>query len=426
MYCSIEGGGAGEGWPPDAAETERLYYTDAYRRAFSARVVRIVPPRGDRPGGAVLDRTAFYPTSGGQPHDTGVLAGRPVVDVVDAGGEIVHVLGGAAPTGGPVAGAAVEGAIDWDRRFDHMQQHTAQHVLSAVFLRELGAETTSVHLGETSTLDLAITDLSPEDARRVEDAATRIVFENRPVTVSFVDTAAAAALGLRRLPRRAGPGRPGPGTLRVVEVADCDRSACGGTHVRSTAEIGLVLLRRWERTRGRVRVEFLAGWRAVRDYRWKHAFTSAWSARLSVGDRELADALDRLVRDAQQRERQLAEARRRLVGYEAAERLAGAAGAPKVVRVELRHRGVEEVRLLLREMTSRERCIVLAGLPDAGRLCFARSAGDGPEMSAVLGRACRAVGGRGGGTAEFAEGVVPAGDAVIQALALAEQEVRGA
>jgi alanyl-tRNA synthetase len=420
MYCSTGGGGpSGAALAPGPAGTERLYYADAYRRTFRARVAAVVAAPGGR-AGVVLDRTAFYPTGGGQPHDTGALAGCPVVDVVDAGGEIVHVLGGPGPGSGLEPGAEVDGVVDWDRRFDHMQQHTAQHILSGVFLQVLGAETVSVHLGDSSTLDLATPSLSPEDAERVQDAAARIVFENRPVTARIVPASEAGALGLRRPPGREGP-------LRVVEVEGCDRSACGGTHVRSTAEVGIVLLRRWERTRGRVRVEFLAGWRAVRDYREKHALVSVWSARLTVGDRELGDALERLARDARERERALADARRRLLVYEAERLAAGPAGpGPRVLRLEFPQRDAEEVRLLVRELVSRAPCVVLAGVRETGRLYFSRSPGAGPEMAAVLARASGAVGGRGGGTAEFAQGTVPPGEAVARALALAELEVRGA
>lgn len=402
--------------------TERLYYTDAYLRAFTARVVGVEPQGewGDRPG-VVLDRTAFYPTSGGQPHDTGSLAGRPVVDVIDAGESIVHVLDAAAPHLPIGAGAEVEGIVDWDRRFDHMQQHTGQHVLSAVFARALQAETVSVHLGGSSTLDLALSQLGPEDARRVEDAANQIVFDNRPVTVRFVSASEADHLGLRRPPRRSG-------TIRVVEVADCDRSACGGTHVRSTAEIGPLVLRRWERTKGQIRVEFLAGWRALEDYRWKHALISEWSGRLTVGDRELGPALDRLANDARERERALAEARSRLLAYEAAERLAAAPATwrPKILRIAASRRDPNEIRQLLREMTGREACVVLAGDEATGRLYFARSPGDGPSMAAVIDQVCRTTGGRGGGTPEFAQGAVAPGGAVAQVLALAEEAVRGA
>jgi alanyl-tRNA synthetase len=402
--------------------TERLYYTDAYLRTFTARVVAVHPQGewGARPG-VVLDRTAFYPTSGGQPHDTGTLGGVPVVDVIDGEDVVVHVVEGPPEPWPFAAGAQVDGTVDWERRFDHMQQHTGQHVLSAVFSQELGAETVSVHLGGSSTLDLALASLGPEEARRVEDAANRVVFDNRPVTVRFVSEEEAARLGLRRPPRRLG-------TIRVVEVADCDRSACGGTHVRSTAEIGPLVLRRWERIKSQVRVEFLAGWRALEDYRWKHALINEWSGRLTVGDRELGAALDRLTREARDRERALSEARTRLLVYEATERLAAvpAVAGRKILQVAVSRRDPTEIRQLLREMTSREACVVLAGDEATGRVYFARSQGDGPSMAAVLDRVCRPAGGRGGGSPEFAQGAVAPGGLVAEILGLAEGAVRGA
>jgi alanyl-tRNA synthetase len=402
--------------------TERLYYTDAYLRTFTAQV-SAVETRGDwgnRPG-VLLDRTAFYPTSGGQPHDTGILAGVPVVNVIDAGAAIIHVVDGDPQAAGIAPGAGVEGTVDWARRFDHMQQHTAQHVLSAGFARGLGAETVSVHLGGSSTLDLALAVLASEDARRVEDQVNQVIFENRPVTIRFTSEEEAASLGLRRPPQRAG-------MIRVVEVADWDRSACGGTHVQHTGEIGPVVLRRWERIKGHLRIEFLSGWRAVRDYRAKQTLVSEWSARLTVGEHELGAALDRLAREARERERALGEARARLIVFEAAERLAAAPAEAgrKILRLEVSRRDPEEVRHLLRELTGREACVVLAGDEQTGRLYFARSSGAGLAMAALIERVCRSAGGRGGGTPEFAQGAVAPGETVPRALALAEEVLRGA
>jgi len=401
--------------------TERLYYTDTYQRAFTARVVGVERADGAAHPGLVLDRTIFYPTSGGQPHDTGTLGGLPVINVLDAGERIVHVIDGELDAHGIVPGVEVPGTVDWERRFDHMQQHTGQHVLSAAFVHVLRADTVSVHLGASSTLDLALPTLTLEDARRVEDRANEIVFEDRPVTIRFVDAGDAEALGLRRPPRR-------EGAIRIVEVEGFDRSACGGTHVRRTGEIGPLLIRRWERVKGQVRVEFLCGWRALRDYRWKHALVAEWSARLTVGDHDVGAALERLAGDARERERALGEARRRLIGYEAAERLAarGPDAGLSVLRLEFPRRDPDEVRSLLREMVGRERCIVLAGITETGQLYFSRSAGEGPDMAALLARACQAVGGRGGGTVEFAQGAVPPGEAVARVLGQAEAEIRGA
>lgn len=403
--------------PSGTAATERLYYTDAYRRTFLAGVLAVVPSAGGRTG-VVLDRTVFYPTSGGQPHDTGTLAGVPVVDVIDADEHVIHVLEpGATP---PAVGAEVEAEIDWERRFDHMQQHTAQHLVSAAFLEHLHAETVSVHLGDSSTIDFERAGLSPAEATAVEDAVADAVYDNRPVSTRFVDDGEAERLGLRRPAKRTG-------TLRVIEIEGLDRSACGGTHVKTTGELGPVLLRRWERAKGHLRVEFLAGWRGLRDYRWKHALVSEWSGRLTVGDRELSDALARLAARVEDRERALAASLRRLLAYEAAERLAAApaGGGPKVLRLEFPARDADEVRLLLRELTSREPSVVLAGVVDTGRLYFVRSPGVDADMAAVLKAAVGSVGGRGGGTAEAAQGTAPPAE-VARALDLAVDRVRRA
>ncbi|HET7265374.1 MAG TPA: alanyl-tRNA editing protein [bacterium] len=413
MYSST---GADGPVPPGTAATERLYYNDAYRRTFLAGVLAAVPASGGRTG-VVLDRTAFYPTSGGQPHDTGTVAGIPVVDVVDAGDHVVHVLEpGSAPPG---VGVEVEAEIDWDRRYDYMQQHTAQHLVSAAFLQQIRAETVSVHLGDTSTVDFERAALSPDDALAVEDALAQAVYDNRAVTVRFVDADEADRLGLRRPAKRAG-------MLRVIEIEGLDRSACGGTHVRATGELGPILLRRWERAKGHLRVEFLAGWRALRDYRWKHGFVAEWAARLTVGDRELPGALGRLSVRLEERERALAASLKRLLAYEAAERLAAAPAGetPKVLRLEFPERDQDEVRLLLRELTSREPSVVFAGVVATGRLYFARSPGVAADMAAVLTQAARAVGGRGGGTAEAAQGTAPPAE-VGRALDLAVAQMRG-
>jgi alanyl-tRNA synthetase len=421
MYSSTEGAeSAVAGVPGAPPATERLYYIEAYRRTFLAGVLAVVPAPGARDGrsGVVLDRTAFYPTSGGQPHDTGTLAGVPVVDVVDVGEHVIHVLAPGSPA--PGIGIEVEAAIDWPRRYDHMQQHTAQHLVSAAFLRTIGAATVSVHLGESSTIDFERVSLAAEEARAVEDGVADAVYADLPVTISFIDDAQAEALGLRRPAKRSG-------TLRVVEIEGLDRSACGGTHVRTTGELGPVLLRRWERAKGRLRVEFLAGWRALRDYRWKHALVSDWSGRLTVGDRELPEALGRLAARAEEGERALAAARRRLLVYEAAERLATASSTvgPKVLRLEFPQRDQEEVRLLLRELTARERCVVLAGVAETGRLYFVRSPGLDVDMTAVLRHAAESVGGRGGGSAEAAQGTVPPAE-ISRALDRAAAKVQGA
>ncbi|HYM11159.1 MAG TPA: alanyl-tRNA editing protein, partial [Bryobacterales bacterium] len=205
-------------------DSERLYYQDSYLTRFDAAVVE-TRPAGDR-FHVYLNRTAFYPASGGQPFDIGRIGGASVVEVIDQGERIAHVADAAVPPGP----AACE--IDWARRFDHMQQHTGQHLLSAVFAELLHHATVSFHLGaESSTIDLATPQLSAAQMEAVETRANALVFENRPVTVHFYSAAEAVSIGLRKPSDRAGE-------IRVVAIEGCDRSACGGTHVRATGEIG--------------------------------------------------------------------------------------------------------------------------------------------------------------------------------------------
>ena len=295
--------------------TSRLYYTDAYLASFDGRITEIADD-GRR---VYLDQSAFYPASGGQPFDLGSLAGALVADVVDEDVRVAHVL--TAPLSGHTVGDAVHGEIDWHRRFDHMQQHTGQHLLSAVFADVLGYETASVHFGaDRSSLDL---DVGAIDAQRLGDAerrANEIIWENRHVTVTFEESATTS--GLRKPP-------PREGTLRVVTIDALDRSACGGTHVRATGEIGAIVLRGTERMRKQTRVEFLCGGRV----------DSSGTRRLrdAVHDRVLTEGIGgggaRAGRGA---ERAVA---RRHVGAEAPRRRARRASRPRALRLHVADTG---------------------------------------------------------------------------------------
>src|SRR5258708_3753492 len=206
--------------------TERLYYNDAYLRDFDARVIR----HTDDGLGIYLERSAFYPTSGGQPFDVGTISGVPVTEVIDEGEEILHRIAR------PLLGDNAHGQIDWARRFDHMQQHTGQHLLSAIFMERLGLKTVSFHLGqESSTIDLETASLDKAKAIEAERLANQAVFENRPVSIAYEEAGAVA--GLRKASAR-------EGTLRVVSIEGLDRSACGGTHVKATGEIAPIRMRK--------------------------------------------------------------------------------------------------------------------------------------------------------------------------------------
>ena len=382
--------------------TLRLYYTDAYLRDFDAAIVE----RADDSRRIYLDRTAFYPTSGGQPCDTGSLGGIAVVDVVDEGERVAHLLAG------PLSGEHARGAVDWDRRFDHMQQHTGQHLLSAVMHERFGHPTIGVHFGrESSTLDLDTPSIDHPRLVEAEARANRLVVENRPVDVDFED--AGSASGLRKASARAG-------TLRIVAIRDLDRSACGGTHVRSTGEIGPILIRKSERVKQNVRIEFLCGTRAVRRARADHDLLARLAGQFSAAP----DELPALV-DAQRAElKEAAAARREMEENLAALRSRDlyAASMPDgsglrsiVVREE---KGpIDRLRPLAQAVAAMPRALFLGWTADPPALVVAVSADSGLDAGRMLKSALEQVGGRGGGNARTGQGTAPSAPALEEAVA---------
>jgi alanyl-tRNA synthetase len=292
--------------------TQRLYYDDPYKREFDATVVsvRLHESARDRPFHDVwLDRTAFYPTTGGQPFDTGTLGPSAVVDVVeDEAGDVVHVVEGQVP----VVGESIHGVIDWPRRFDHMQQHTGQHILSAAFVRLCGVKTVSFHLGaDVSTVDLA-REMTPKEIAAAEDEANRIVWEDRQVVIRYASAEEAAAMPLRKEPVRAG-------TLRLIDVEGFDLSACGGTHVSTTGAIGVIAVSAWERFKGGQRLEFACGGRVLTRFRTLRDVTTAAVRALSVLAADIPSAVEKLQGDLKEQRRELAEAHVELARYHARE-----------------------------------------------------------------------------------------------------------
>ncbi|MCX5765503.1 MAG: alanine--tRNA ligase-related protein [Gemmatimonadetes bacterium] len=371
--------------------TERLYYTDAYTTQFTATVVEVA---GDR---VYLDRTLFYPTSGGQPHDLGTLGGEPIADVVDEDDRIAHVI--ARPSRLSV-GQQITGTVDWTRRHDHMQQHTGQHLLSAVFEDLFGHKTVSVHFGdEYATLDLDVDMLSADRTARAERRANELVMEGHLVHVSFEN--AATATGLRKPSDR-------EGEIRIVEIAGIDRSACGGTHVRNTAEIGPVTIRRVEKSKKQVRVEFLCGWRGLQRARADYDALQKMAAQLTCAVDELpllVTNVSESAKTADSERRKLAE---RLAVYQVREmRAAVEAAADGVVRIHDTTATVDELRARAQAASLEPRTVYagFAGTPPT--VVFAASEDSGVNAGAVLKPALATAGGRGGGSPRVAQGSVP-------------------
>jgi alanyl-tRNA synthetase len=381
--------------------TSRLYYTDAYATAFDGRITE-VSADGQR---VYLDQTAFYPTSGGQPYDRGSLGGEQVADVVDEDERIAHVL--AAPLSQRAIGDTVRGEIDWRRRFDHMQQHTGQHLLSAVFATLFGYETASVHFGaDRSSLDLDVGAIDAAQLGEAERRANEIVFENRPVSVSFED--AATATGLRKPP-------PREGMLRIVAIAELDRSACGGTHVRATGEIGAITLRGTERIRKQTRVEFLCGARVVRQARADFEALSAIALSVKAS---LAEA-PALVAAQSVELRDTLAARKRLEGelavHQARALYEMTAPTPGGVRVAVLRRdggSLEDIRPLAQAFASLPKTVFVAAVVSPPTVLVAAADDAGVDAGRLLKPALAAAAGRGGGSPKLAQGTVPNADAL--------------
>jgi alanyl-tRNA synthetase len=382
--------------------TRRLYYTDSYLTAFPAEVV----DRAEDGALVYLDRTAFYPTSGGQPHDTGRLGSARVLDVVDQGDRIAHRVDAPLPAG------PVDGAIDWPRRFDHMQQHTGQHLLSAVLADLTGHATISVHFGrEISTLDLDTPEVPHDHVVEAELRANRIVTENRPVEVSFEE--AASAEGLRKAPER-------EGTLRVVSIRDLDRSACGGTHVRATGEIGPVFIRRLERVRKTVRLEFLCGERAVRRARTDADLLAGLAASQSAAPEELpalfaAQRQEMSAATTARRDLETALARYRARELYEASALTG--GTARVVIVKEDPGPPDRLQPLALAVAALPQGVLLGATRAPAGVILASAEDSAVDAGRLVKEVLSRVGGRGGGNPRLAQGSVPSAETLDLAVA---------
>lgn len=374
--------------------TDRLYYSDARLDRFTAVVLDITDD-GRR---VVLDRTAFYPTSGGQPHDLGTLGGIAVVDVIDEEARIAHCL--AEPIGVPV-GSMLVGQIDMARRFDHMQQHTGQHLLSAMLTDDFGWPTVSVHFGDTTnTVDVACDDFDPLSLGAIERRANALIVQNRRVTVSFED--AAEATGLRKPSDR-------DGALRIVTIDGIDRSACGGTHVDATGEIGALLLRRAEKTKGNTRIEFVCGHRAVSQARVDAELLTRAARTLSAAPHDVPGLVEQQLQRLTEAERERKRLAGELARYQAAAMwTACIPDRDGVRRIVIPASGpVKESEPLAQQLVALGFCAVVVTNAVVGGLLLATAEDTGIDAGQRLRTALQAVGGRGGGSPRVAQGAVP-------------------
>ncbi len=382
--------------------TERLYYQDCYLREFRAQVV----DTADDGRRVYLDRTVFYPTSGGQPFDTGTLGGANVIEVIDEEERVAHVLDA------PIAAGEVTARIDWPRRFDHMQQHSGQHLLSAVLEELFKIPTVSFHLGaESCTIDVTAPSLTTHQIDKAEERCAEIVSQARPLGITFVD--AAADLGLRKESQR-------KGTVRVVAIEGIDRSACGGTHVRTTAEIGPVAIGKTEKIRGNTRLEFVCGLRALRHARADFRTLQELSRLLSVPAAETPA----LVAAQLERVKALEKVNQRLT-VEISQREgremwnATAPGSDGIRRLVQQGAIDDTMRMRAQAFAAEGKAVFLAVSPNPAAILLAASADSGIHAGDRVKAAVTAAGGRGGGNQGLAQGSLPAAadlDAITTSL----------
>ena len=392
--------------------TERLYYSDSHLIEFEARVVEVT----DRVSGwaaVVLDRTAFYPTGGGQPSDTGTLNGARVAECIDDGDNgVLHMLQGAAPS----RGATVHGRVDWSRRLDHMQQHTGQHILSQAFVKLCNAPTRSFRVLETSCeIDVELQNPSTEIIERAVELANNVIWEDRSITILNVTPEQAAALPLRKESAR-------EGELRLIEIEGFDLTPCGGTHAYRTGEVGVIAVRSWERAKGLTRVDFVAGVRALADYRKANKSARAVAALFSTGRDDVPQVAAQMIEEHKELNRRI-RVLEELAAEGEAEKLLATARDGVVVHT-FDGRDAESLKKLAHALIATPQTIALLASrdKDTARLVFARSADAAGDMHTLMREACALLDGRGGGKPEIAQGggkkVDKLADALTHALTL--------
>jgi alanyl-tRNA synthetase len=402
--------------------THRLYYDDSYVRNFEAEVRGCVPAEpvatdsGTRPAWAVLlDQTAFYPSSGGQPNDLGKLGEANILDVRDDGEEILHIVDRELTPG------QVQGCLLWSRRFDHMQQHTGQHLLSAMFQERYGLPTVSFHLGgDLCTIDLRGAEPSADVLLSAQRAANQIIFEDRSVTVRYGTAGQLVQLGVRKEVER-------EGILRAIEIEGADLQPCGGTHVKSTGQIGTLVVRRCTKVRQDFRVEFACGSRAERLASAEFALLRALGERLSCAPEESVAAVEKAfaerdgnfkaLRGALQ---QLAEARAELLAVAAV-----GEGGSRVVAEVLRDVHPELLLPLATELAKKEHTVALLALEVSGQLVFAQHPSAGKDLAALLKQVFATFPGKGGGTRDFVRAKLSEASSSVAAVALARKLLLG-
>ncbi|MCJ7580484.1 MAG: alanine--tRNA ligase-related protein [Candidatus Aminicenantes bacterium] len=370
-------------------KTTKLFHEDAYKIEFEANVIE--KTQKDQKFFLVLDQTCFYPESGGQPSDKGTLNGVRVNHVEEQEGKIVHVLEK------DVSEKKVSGKIDWKKRFDFMQQHAGQHILSQSLFELFQAKTLSFHLGAwSSTIEIDLREISDKEIEMAEDRANAIVFQDRDIKSYIVSEMDIEKIPLRKPSQK-------KGLIRVIEVFDFDFSACGGTHPRKTGEIGLIKIIKWDRIRNNVRCEFVCGRRALLDYSLKNSIMRQMTARLTVCEKEIPAALEKLLAELKDQKKTNKKMWDKLIQYQAQKMIQSAEG--NIIKEVFFEGTNDETKRLALNIINGGEFIVLFGLKleNRGHLILACSESLGVDMRDLIPIVSPLVEGRGGGSPSLVE-----------------------
>jgi len=396
--------------------TERLYYSDSHLIEFEAKVIDVTE-RVSGWAAVILDQTAFYPTGGGQPSDTGTLNSQRVVECIDDGERgVLHVVQGVTPSRGSV----VKGRIDWARRLDHIQQHTGQHILSQSFEKLFNAPTKSFRvLDQSSEIDLEINNPTTELIERAVELANNVIWEDRSITIMNVTADEAANLPLRKEPARSGD-------LRLIEIEGFDLSPCGGTHAVRTGEVGMIAVRTWERAKGLTRIEFVAGTRALADYRRANASARAIATLFSTSRDDAPQLAAAMVEDNKELQKRVRVLEDIAAGVEAENLLSeNQSEGTRIIARVFDSRDAESLKKLAHALIGHPNIITLLGSRDrdTARLVFARSADASGDMSELMRQACEMIDGRGGGRPDMAQGGGKQIDKLDSAIAMVQDRL---
>jgi alanyl-tRNA synthetase len=373
--------------------TQKLYYSDSYITDFQANIIEVLPYEDKF--ALILDKTFFYPESGGQPCDKGTINDEEVVYITENEGNTLHITQKKLPVGPALC------HIDWNVRFDNMQQHSGQHILSACFFKLYNGETSSFHIGkDSSTIEIDVENFDVLMAEQIEELANGIIYKNTAITAAIVDKDALAALPLRKQPKV-------DSNIRIISIKDCDFSPCGGTHVNNTGEISIIKIKKFEKLKSSYKFEFVCGKRALKDYTYKNYIVNRLSAHLSAPESNIENAFNKFTEDYKNLQKQISALRGEVVNYDVQYLLQQALvfGNAKVIAKIFDDRDFNDVKLIAQALVSSPSNIAL--LANRGQSCqivFSRSEDLSVDMNSLLKGILPSINGKGGGSPKAAQG----------------------